>query len=204
MIKMLRIVFACFLFFVFVSSAHAVVSETPSSGRPECRIGLKENFIYPASDKWLVKNHVMEFILEVDVRRNDRLDTGFRLGYSNFSADTADFNASYDLYQFGFGGRYYLNERKRAKNIYETISSYLVFDINLYLAAKYAEFMVDSPSTFSGPGGKAGIGLEYLFGPHFSGLVEVSYLMTSLSDSNKSTTLPLEGVLFTVGIRMTR
>lgn len=194
----MKIIFSCLL----VLSLLASLSLAATPEKKEFRLGLRGGFVNPVSNGAWLNANVLSTVLELDVKRNSRIDAGLRLGYDAFSVNTPAYIANYDLYQVGLGARYYFIERKSPETAFHTLKPYAMIDGNLMLASKYRDITLNSPPTFYGLGVKVGAGLEYVFGPLSSGFVDIEYTMSSLTSSDGANTLSASGFLTAFGVRL--
>lgn len=199
---MKTVIFCLLAMFLAVSSSQAA-----SDDQKEVRFGLKGGIIYPISNasSW-AKMDVMTTILEFDIKRSSQLDTGFRIGFDAFASDTSTFRAYYNVYQLGYGARYYFDERKSPEpnDKYYTFNRYMMIDGNIIMTSKYQDFGTDAPQNYYGVGIKMGAGLEYIMGPLGAGFVSLEYMLTNLKTSNGAYELPFQGLQVAFGIRLAK
>lgn len=184
----------------------STVCASPDAKR-EYRIGLKGGSLYPAAGSdTLVKTDTMMLMLELDVKRGSQLDTGFRFGYDAYATRAPNYYACYDLFQFGYGARYYFDERKSPETEFHVFKRYVMADGYLTMASKTKDLdsSIVSPQNLYGLGVKAGAGLEYVFGPLSSGFVDVEYLIMNNRTSNGAYEFPVNGLVLAFGVRLAK
>jgi len=194
--KTFSALFVCLLLAYFTVAAFA--------DYPHQRWGIRQDAFFPLANEMELKTAIYSYLLELDGMRNSRLDTGIRLGYSGFAANTNTYNANYDMVLAGLGMRYFFDEREEMVKTLHVFKRYAALDGNFYLASRYQSITPTSPSSLAGLGVKVGVGTEYIFGPHSNGFVEGSYLLTSIRSADGAYTLPLNGLVLAFGIRMER
>lgn len=194
--------FSVLFFLLFVSTAFAA----PDT-KKEYRLGLKGGIISPSSASGTqIKNDALSLLLELDVKRSNRLDTGLRFGYDAFATQSSNYYACYEMFQLGYGVRYYFDERQSPETTYHTFKKYVLADGFAVLANKYRDLdsTINSPQNFYGFGARAGAGLEYVFGPLSSGFVELEYAGIYTKTSNGNLTLRANGLMLAFGVRLSR
>lgn len=175
-----------------------------AAGKKEYRIGIQGGFVYPSSNDMMVKSGVFDTILELDVKRNSRLDTGFRIGYAGLAANTQLYIANYDVFHIGYGARFYLDDRFSPETAFHKFKRYFRLDGNVLLASKYLNGTPNAPSNLYGLGARFGAGLEYVFGPLSSGFVDAEYSLVDMRTSDNAYNLPYSGFVLGFGIRLAR
>jgi hypothetical protein len=169
---------------------------------PHRRIGLRQDAILPCNNQMEVKSAIYYYGLEVDAIKDPRLDVGLRFGYAGFSSNTTTYNANYDMAQAGLGLRYFFDEREEIVKTFHSFKRYFLLDGLCYLASRYQSITAVSPSILTGLGVKAGLGAEYIFGPHSNGFLEASGLLTDIRSSDNAYTIPLSGFVLAFGVRI--
>jgi hypothetical protein len=187
---------------LLVAAVHAV-PETKN----EYRFNVGGGILYPSSGSdTLVKVDSLSLQLGLDVRRSSRLDTGLRFGFDAFAARSTTIYACYDLYQLGYSARYYFDDRSYPETAYHTFKRYVAADALFILAGKYKDLdtTINSPQILYGLEGRAGAGLEYVFGPLSSGYAALEYVLMNTRSSNDAAGLSVSGLVVAFGVRLAR
>ena len=169
---------------------------------PQRRFGIRQDAILTANNQMENKNAIYSYVFELYLAKNPRLDTGLSFGYGGLSSNTTTYNANYDMIQAGLGLRYYFDERAETAKTFHVFQRYASLDGNLYLSSRYQTITATSPSSLFGFGAKAGLGAEYVFGPHSNGFLEGSCLLTDIKSTDSAYSLPLSGFILAFGIRL--
>lgn len=199
---MKKIIFILLALLVVISSGQTALAENK-----EYRIGIKGGVFYPScGSDTMVKSDTIMLTLELDFKRNSRLDTGLRIGYDAFATRAPSYYACYDLFQFGYGIRYYFDERQSPETSYHTFKRYVMADGYLTLGnkTKDLESTISAAQNLYGVAAKLGAGIEYVFGPYSSGFIDAEYLVMNSKASNGNYEFPINGGILAFGVRLAK
>ncbi|MFH1386363.1 MAG: outer membrane beta-barrel protein [bacterium] len=172
--------------------------------RKNLGLGVKVSMISPASDILATKIPAYDIGLAFDFKFNENLDTGPRFGIASCVNDQGTtLNASYQIIRFGYGAKLYAINWSDHSSLHGFANLYFAGEVNYFAANKIKDStaLAISPASFAGLGVQAGVGLEFTFGPNTGAFAQIDYLRTSINDIS-SHTLPLDGLVLTVGSRM--
>lgn len=187
-------------------SIHALaVSPWDYASGKDHRYGIGGQIYSPTDNIDLNKNTIIGLNAELDLRLNENICTGPRIGIIGRQLYTALTNASYTAIKAAYGGKVYAGDWLYSNwsgysSFRSTVFPYINAELQYYFANRLSEFLAGSPASFAGPGAYIGLGSEMMFGKNTFGYLEFGYQRTSIKSAD-SQEFPLDGYLLAGGVR---